>query len=497
MTAPPRQFPDRGLTFDDILLLPDYTDFLPREAELKTTLAPGIAMNIPLVSAAMDTVTTAPLAIALAQEGGIGVIHKNMSVAQQATEVRKVKKFEGGVVKDPITIGPDSSLRELQALTDHHRISGVPVVEDGRLVGIITNRDLRCYADSLDTPVRNAMTSGDRLITAPNGSSQEDILTLLRRHRLEKILLVDEQSGLCGMVTWRDLDRSRQFPFACKDEEGHLRVAAAAGVGDQAEARIAALVEAGVDMLVVDTAHGHSANVIRCVEKVRRDYPKVALMAGNIATAEAALALADAGADAVKVGIGPGSICTTRVVTGVGVPQVTAISNVAAALEGRDVRIVADGGVRYSGDVAKAIAVGADAVMIGSLFAGTDESPGTLELYEGRSYKTYRGMGSIGAMSAEQGSSDRYFQDHLSQRDKKDKLVPEGIEGRVPYRGPLAAIIAQVTGGLRSSMGYTGCRTVAALKTDARYLPISSAAIVESHVHDVGIVREAPNYPRG
>ncbi len=483
----------QGLTFDDVLLLPDYSEILPRDAQLHTRLTPSIQLNIPLLSAAMDTVTEADLAISLAQAGGIGVLHKNMPVAAQAAQVLRVKKYESGVVSDPITIDADASLRDLLELKKkHNNISGVPVLKGGDLQGIVSNRDIR-YESSLDTPVSSLMTGREKLVTVREGADTAEVRQLLHQHRIEKVLVVDDDFRLQGMITALDLDRETTFPDACKDAAGRLRVSAALGVSTaDREERAAALVEAGVDALTVDTAHGHSRKVLDCLRWLRQTFPEIPLIAGNIATAEAALALADAGADAVKVGIGPGSICTTRVVTGVGAPQISAVFEVARALQGREVFIVADGGVRYSGDLAKALAAGADSVMMGGMFAGTEEAPGEIELYEGRTYKSYRGMGSIGAMGGDSGSSDRYSQ----EGELREKLVPEGIEGRVPYRGPLKNVIWQLLGGLRSGMGYTGCRTIAELQERARFIRVSPAGVSEGHVHDVSITREAPNYPR-
>lgn len=483
-----------GLTFDDLLLLPDYSEILPRDAELHTRLTPSITLNIPLLSAAMDTVTESALAIALAQLGGLGLIHKNMPVPTQAAQVRQVKKYESGVVSDPITIDADASLRDLLELKKkHNNISGVPVLRGGQLQGIVSNRDIR-YETSLDTPVSALMTPKEKLVTIPESAeiNVTEVRKLLHKHRIEKVLVVDDAFHLRGMVTSLDLDRETVFPDACKDQAGRLRVGAAVGVGADSEERAAALVEAGADVLGLDTAHGHSKNVLERLRWMRRSFPDISLIAGNIATADAARALADAGADAVKIGIGPGSICTTRVVTGVGAPQVSAVFEVAEALRGREVFLIADGGVRYSGDLAKALAAGSDAVMLGGMFAGTEEAPGEIELYEGRTYKSYRGMGSIGAMGGEQGSGDRYAQ----EGSPREKLVPEGIEGRVPYRGPLANVVWQLMGGLRSSMGYTGCRTIPELQERARFIRISPAGFREGHVHDVSITREAPNYPR-
>jgi IMP dehydrogenase len=478
----------KALTFDDVLLVPAHSTFLPRDAQLRTKVSRRIALNIPLASAAMDTVTESRLAIALAEEGGIGIIHKNLSIAEQAREVRKVKRYESGVVSDPITVSPEMSVRELKKLTALHRISGLPVVEDGRVVGIVTNRDLR-FESRLDVPVRTIMTPRERLVTIREGAALEEAMALLHEHRLERVLVVNDALELKGLVTVKDILKSSEHPNACKDAHGKLRVGAAIGVGAGTEERAAALVEAGVDLIVVDTAHGHAQGVMDRVRWVKRTFPQIDVVAGNIATGDAARALIDQGADGVKVGIGPGSICTTRIVAGVGVPQITAIANVAAALAGTDVPLIADGGIRFSGDVAKAIAAGAHAVMLGSLFAGTDEAPGEIELFQGRSYKSYRGMGSLGAM--QQGAADRYFQD---AQNNADKLVPEGVEGRVPYKGPLTPVIDQLMGGLRASMGYTGCESIEAMRTRAQFVEISAAGMRESHVHDVQIVKEAPNY---
>ena len=476
-----------ALTFDDVLLVPAHSAVLPRDVDLSTRLTRDIRLNLPIVSAAMDTVTEARLAITMAQCGGIGIIHKNMSIERQAAEVRLVKKFEAGVIRDPITVGPQTSIREVMQITRAHNISGVPVVDGEQLVGIVTNRDLR-FEKKPDDPVKNIMTRKDRLVTVKEGAEDEEVLALLHKFRIEKVLVVDDAFRLRGLITVKDIQKARDNPNACKDDHERLRVGAAVGVAGDTEQRVAALVEAGVDAIVVDTAHGHSQGVIERVRWVRRNFPKLSLIAGNIVTADAARALVDAGADAVKVGVGPGSICTTRIVAGVGVPQITAISMVAKALEGTDIGLIADGGIRYSGDIAKALAAGADCVMIGGMFAGTEEGPGDVELYQGRSYKSYRGMGSLGAM--EKGSKDRYFQDEADA----DKLVPEGIEGRVPYRGPLRSIVHQLAGGLRASMGYVGCATVDDMRTRPQFVRITSAGRRESHVHDVAITKEAPNY---
>lgn len=478
-----------ALTFDDVLLIPAHSAVLPRDVSLSTRLTRGISLNIPLLSAAMDTVTESRLAITMAQEGGIGIIHKNMSIEHQASEVHSVKKYESGVIKEPITVSPHVTIREVMELTRSRRISGVPVVDQGKLVGIVTSRDLR-FETRYDEPVTVAMTPQDKLVTIREGSSKEEAIRLLHTHRIEKILVVNEAFQLRGLITVKDIQKSKDYPQACKDEQERLRVGAAVGTGSGTEERVAALVEAGVDVIVVDTAHGHSQGVLDRVNWVKRNYPQVQVIGGNIATGEAALALVAAGADAVKVGIGPGSICTTRIVAGVGIPQITAVSNVAEALAGTGVPIIADGGIRYSGDVAKALAAGASTIMLGGLFAGTEEAPGEVELYQGRSYKSYRGMGSLGAMAQQQGSSDRYFQDST----EAEKLVPEGIEGRVPYKGSLIAILHQLVGGVRSAMGYTGCATIEELHQKASFVRVTMAGMRESHVHDVTITKEAPNY---
>jgi len=476
-----------SLTFDDVLLLPAFSDVLPRQVDTGTQLTNSIRLNIPLLSAAMDTVTEAKLAIALAQEGGLGIVHKNMTPARQAAEVLAVKKHESGVILDPITVSPTMTIGEVLKLTRSKKISGVPVVDNGKLVGIVTGRDLR-FETRFDAPVSAVMTPQDRLITVREGASKEEVIGKLHQHRIEKVLVVNDHFDLRGLITVKDMQKSTDHPYACKDERGHLRVGAAVGTGADTDERIAALVEAGVDVVVVDTAHGHSKGVIDRVAAIKKLYgDTLQVIGGNIATAEAALALADAGADAVKVGIGPGSICTTRVVAGVGVPQISAVMNVAAALNDR-IPLISDGGVRYSGDFAKALAAGASVVMVGSMLAGTEEAPGEVELFQGRSYKSYRGMGSLGAMS--EGSKDRYFQDTTKE---VEKLVPEGIEGRVPYKGPMAAIVHQMVGGLRASMGYTGCRNMAEVRSKTRCVKITSAGMRESHVHDVTITKEAPN----
>lgn len=480
-----------ALTFDDILLVPAFSEVLPKDVSLDTKLTKSISLHLPLLSAAMDTVTEARLAIALAQEGGIGIIHKNMTIEQQAQQVRMVKKFESGVVKDPYTIAPETTIRELMSINKAHGISGMPVVDGEQLVGIATSRDIR-FEVELDKPVSSVMTPKDRLVTIKEGASRAQVLKLFQQHRIEKLLVINDKFQLKGLITVKDILKAKEKPFACKDAQGQLRVGAAVGVGPGTDERITALVEAGVDLVVVDTAHGHSKGVIDRVKWVKQHYPEVQVMAGNIATKEAALALADAGVDAVKVGIGPGSICTTRVVSGVGVPQITAIAEVASALKDKGIPLIADGGVRFSGDICKAIAAGAHAVMVGGLFAGTEEAPGEVELYKGRTYKAYRGMGSVGAMSQRHGSSDRYFQDNTGDADK---LVPEGIEGRVPYKGSMLSIVYQLMGGLRSGMGYTGCSSIDNMRTKAQFVKITGAGMRESHAHDVAITKEAPNYP--
>lgn len=482
-----------ALTFDDVLLIPGYSEVLPKDVSLRTRITRDIELNMPLVSAAMDTVTEANLAIALAQDGGIGIIHKNMTPEAQAAQVRSVKKFESGVVKDPITVSPLTTVREVLELTRAYRISGLPVVDGKDLVGIITGRDIR-FENDMDKKVAELMTPKEELVTVQEGAELEEVKTLLHHHRIEKVLVVNDEFELKGLITLKDILKSQDYPNACKDDQGRLRVGAAVGTGADTEARVEALVAAGVDVVVVDTAHGHSKGVIDRVRWVKEAFPQVQVIGGNIATAEAALALADAGADGVKVGIGPGSICTTRIVAGIGVPQITAVANVAAALAERGVPVVADGGIRFSGDIAKALAAGASCVMVGSLLAGTDESPGEIELYQGRSYKSYRGMGSLGAMSQSSGSSDRYFQDVSSG---VEKLVPEGIEGRVACKGPLTAVVHQLMGGVRSSMGYTGCATIDDMRTKPKFARITAAGINESHVHDVTITKEAPNYRVG
>jgi IMP dehydrogenase len=478
----------KALTFDDVLLLPAHSRVLPREVSLKTRLTRTLELNIPLVSAAMDTVTEARLAIAIAQEGGIGIVHKNLTPAAQAAEVAKVKRFESGVLRDPMTVHPEMTVREVMELQRAHKISGFPVVKSGKVVGIVTNRDLRFEAQ-LDQPVKAIMTPQRKLVTVREGASREEAIALMHKHRLERVLVVDGEFQLKGLVTVKDVLKESEHPNACKDAHGKLRVGAAVGVGEGTEERVAALVEAGADVLIVDTAHGHAQGVLDRVKWIKHNFAKVEVIGGNVGTGEGAKALVDHGADGVKVGIGPGSICTTRIVAGVGVPQVTAIQNVAAALERSGVPLIADGGIRYSGDIAKALGAGAHAVMLGSLFAGTDESPGEIELFQGRSYKSYRGMGSLGAM--QKGAADRYFQD---SEMNVNKLVPEGVEGRVPYKGSAIWVIQQLTGGVRASMGYTGCATVDELRTRSQFVEITSAGIRESHVHDVQIVKEAPNY---
>jgi len=479
----------QALTFDDVLLVPAHSKVLPKDVSLGTQLTHGITMNIPLLSSAMDTVTESRLAIALAQEGGIGIIHKNMTVDEQASEVRNVKKFESGVVKDPITVTPDTTVEKLLAITHGHRISGVPVVENDQLVGIVTSRDVRFESD-LNKPVSEVMTPKDRLVTVSEGADRSTVVGLLHKHRIEKVLVVNNDFQCRGLITVKDIQKAKDKPFANKDESGQLRVGAAVGTSKGTEERVAALVDAGVDVIIVDTAHGHSEGVLDRVRWVKKHYPNLQVIGGNIATADAAKALVDVGADAVKVGMGPGSICTTRIVSGMGVPQITAISDVAEGLKNSNVPLIADGGIRFSGDICKAIAAGAHAVMVGSLFAGTEEAPGEVELYHGRSYKSYRGMGSLGAMSQTQGSSDRYFQ----ESNEADKLVPEGIEGRVPYKGSVLAIIYQLMGGLRASMGYTGCKDILDMRTKPKFVRISNAGMRESHVHDVKSTKEPPNY---
>ena len=475
-----------ALTFDDVSLVPAHSAVLPKDVRLQTRLTRGIRLNLPIVSAAMDTVTEAGLAVAMAQLGGVGIIHKNMSAARQAAEVRQVKMFEAGVIRSPFTVGPETTIAEVMKLTRARNISGVPVVDNDELVGIVTSRDMR-FEKKLDDPVRHIMTKKDRLVTVREGAGHEEVLQLMHKHRIEKVLVVDEAFHLRGLITVKDIQKAQDNPAAAKDADERLIAGAAVGVGGDTEARIEALVEAGVDVIVVDTAHGHAQGVLDRVAWSKKQFPKVQVIGGNIVTGDAALALMHAGADAVKVGVGPGSICTTRIVAGVGVPQVTAVSMVADALKG-EIPLIADGGIRYSGDIAKAIAAGASCVMIGGLFAGTEEAPGEVELFQGRSYKSYRGMGSLGAM--ELGSKDRYFQD----ASDADKLVPEGIEGRVPYRGPVRAIVHQLAGGLRASMGYVGCANIEEMRTKPQFVRVTNAGVRESHVHDVQITKEPPNY---
>ncbi|WP_455233968.1 IMP dehydrogenase [Thiogranum longum] len=480
---------EQSLTFDDVLLLPAHSAVLPKDVSLVTQLTREIQLNIPLISAAMDTVTESRLAIAMAQEGGIGIVHKNMTAEQQAQQVRLVKKFESGVIKDPICVSPTTTIREVLELTRQHNISGVPVVDGEKLVGIVTNRDTR-FETRFDAPVSSIMTGKDKLVTVKEGASREEVLRLLHEYRIEKVLVVDDRFELRGLITVKDIQKASENPNACKDDQGRLRVGAAVGVGAGTDERIEALVNAGVDVIVVDTAHGHSEGVLQRVRWAKQRYPDLQVIGGNIATAAAARALVEAGADAVKVGIGPGSICTTRIIAGVGVPQISAVANVAQELRDSGVPLIADGGIRYSGDMAKAVVAGAYSIMVGSMFAGTEEAPGEVELFQGRSYKSYRGMGSLGAMSTQQGSSDRYFQ----EGSEADKLVPEGIEGRVPYKGALQPVIHQLLGGLRSSMGYTGCATIEQMRTKPEFVRVTHAGMTESHVHDVTITKEAPNY---
>ncbi|MGV3498074.1 MAG: IMP dehydrogenase [Hydrogenophaga sp.] len=480
-----------ALTFDDVLLVPAYSQVLPKDTSLATRFSRNIQLNLPLVSAAMDTVTEARLAIAIAQEGGMGIIHKNLSAAEQAAQVAKVKRYESGVLRDPVVITSDTTVRQVMKLSDELGVSGFPVVDAGRVVGIVTGRDLR-FETRYDLPVREIMTPRERLITVPDGTTPEEAKALLNKHKLERLLLVNDAFELKGLITVKDITKQLNFPNAARDAAGRLRVGAAVGVGEGTEERVEALVKAGVDAIVVDTAHGHSRGVIERVRWVKQNYPQVDVVGGNIATGAAALALAEAGADAVKVGIGPGSICTTRIVAGVGVPQIMAVDNVATALRGTDIPLIADGGIRYSGDIAKAIAAGASTVMMGGMFAGTEEAPGEIVLFQGRSYKSYRGMGSIGAM--QQGSADRYFQESSTGNPNADKLGPEGIEGRVPYKGSVVSIIFQMAGGVRASMGYCGCATIDEMKSKAEFVEITAAGIRESHVHDVQITKEAPNY---
>ena len=481
-----------ALTFDDVLLVPGYSDVTAKDVTTHTQLTRGITMNIPLVSAAMDTVTESRLAIAIAQEGGVGIVHKSMSLEQQAKEVWAVKKYESGVVKDPFTIESSATLAELHALTVANNISGVPILEKGNLVGIVTRRDVR-FATDMNASVTSVMTPKERLVTVKEGAGADEVRGLLHKHRIEKVLVINDAFELKGLITVTDIDKAEQYPHACKDDQGRLIVGASVSVGEGTDERIEALVHANVDVLVVDTAHGHSLNVLNRVKWIKKKFPDVQIIGGNVATAAGALALVDAGADGVKVGIGPGSICTTRIVTGIGVPQVTAVADVAAALKGTGIPVIADGGIRYSGDMAKAIVAGASAVMMGSMLAGTEEAPGDIEMFQGRSYKSYRGMGSLGAMAQNQGSSDRYFQ----EASAVEKLVPEGIEGRVPYKGAVSNIIHQMMGGLRSAMGYTGCTTIDQMRTKPEFVRATSAGVGESHVHDVQITKEAPNYPAG
>lgn len=483
---------EQALTFDDVLLVPGYSDVVPADVKLQTRLTREISLNIPLLSAAMDTVTEARLAIALAQEGGIGIIHKNLSIEAQAAEVKAVKKFESGVVNDPITVSPETTVAELVKLTQARKISGVPVVQGKQLVGIVTHRDVR-FETHMEAPVSSIMTPKERLVTVKEGASKDEILGLLHKHRIERLLVANDAFELKGLITVKDIQKAKEKPFACKDKDEHLCVGAAVGTSADTDARVAALVAAGVDVVVVDTAHGHSKGVIDRVKWIKKTYPDLQVIAGNIATADAAHDLIKAGADGLKVGIGPGSICTTRIIAGVGVPQITAIHNVAELARKHKVPVIADGGIRHSGDITKAIAAGADCVMIGSLFAGTEEAPGEVELFQGRSYKSYRGMGSLGAMAQKHGSSDRYFQ----ADESSEKLVPEGIEGRVPYKGSMLAIVHQMMGGLRAGMGYTGSKDIQALQTKTQMVKLTGAGMRESHVHDVTITKEAPNYPTG
>ncbi|KZX37621.1 IMP dehydrogenase [Wohlfahrtiimonas chitiniclastica] len=478
---------EQALTFDDVLLVPGYSEVLPKDVSLKTQLTKSISLNIPLLSAAMDTVTESRLAIAMAQQGGIGIVHKNLTIEEQAAEVRKVKKFENGIISDPVTVTPDMTLAELRHMFTTFEISSAPVIDAGKVMGIVTNRDVR-FHDNLAIRVKDVMTPRDRLITVKEHTSREEIVDLLQQHRVERLVIVNDNNELRGLVTVKDISRSQSFPNACVDANEQLRVGAAVGAGAGTEERIEALAAAGVDVIIIDTAHGHSKGVIDRVRWTKEKYPHIQIVAGNIATADAAIALAEAGADAVKVGIGPGSICTTRIIAGIGVPQISAIANVAEALKGRDIPVIADGGVRYSGDMVKALAAGASCIMVGGLLAGTDEAPGDIEFYQGRAYKSYRGMGSLGAMGA--GSSDRYFQEGTTS----DKLVPEGIEGRVAYKGSLVPIVHQLMGGIRAGMGYVGCGTIAEMNVKPQFVQITNAGMRESHVHDVTITKEAPNY---
>ncbi len=481
---------EEALTFDDVLLLPGYSNVMPKDVDLSTRLTRSIALNVPLVSAAMDTVTQAPMAIAMALQGGIGIVHKNMTAADQAGEVRTVKKYESGVIREPVTVAPGVSVQDVMQITRAHNISGVPVVDGNRLVGIVTSRDLR-FETRMDAPVSSIMTPKERLVTVREGAGREEVVGLLHKHRIEKVLVVNDAFELRGLITVKDIQKAQDFPFACRDEDERLRVGAAVGVGAGTDERVEALVAAGVDVIVVDTAHGFSQGVLDRVAWIKGRFPDLQVIGGNIATGDGALALVKAGADAVKVGIGPGSICTTRIVAGVGVPQITAVGNVAKALAASDVPLIADGGVRFSGDAAKVIAAGAHSLMLGGMFAGTDEAPGEVEIFQGRSYKSYRGMGSLGAMSGKQGSSDRYFQEGTK---RAEKLVPEGIEGRVPYKGSLVNIVHQLVGGLRASMGYTGCASIDEMRTKPSFVRVTAAGMRESHVHDVTITKEAPNY---
>ena len=483
---------NEALTFDDVLLVPGYSDVTAKDVTTHTQLTRKITMNIPLISAAMDTVTESRLAIAIAQEGGVGIVHKSMSIEDQAREVWAVKKYESGVVKDPFTIESSATLEQLRALTEANNISGVPILENGNLVGIVTRRDVR-FATDMRASVTSVMTPKEKLVTVKEGAGADEVRSLLHKHRIEKVLVINDDFELKGLITVTDIDKAEQYPNACKDDQGRLIVGASVSVGDGTDDRIAALVHANVDVLVVDTAHGHSLNVLNRVKWIKKNFPDVEVIGGNVATGEGAKALVEAGADGIKVGIGPGSICTTRIVTGIGVPQVTAIASAVEALKGTGVPVIADGGIRYSGDMAKAIVAGAGSVMMGSMLAGTEEAPGEIEMFQGRSYKNYRGMGSLGAMSHSMGSSDRYFQDVSAV----EKLVPEGIEGRVPYKGPVANIIHQMMGGLRSAMGYTGCTSIEQMRTEPEFVRVTSAGVSESHVHDVQITKEAPNYPAG
>ena len=482
------RLPNKALTFDDVLLVPNHSSVLPKDVSLQTKLTKKISLNIPVISAAMDTVTEANMAIAIAEQGGIGIIHKNLTPQRQANRVDKVKRFESGVVNDPITIDPNMSVEEVMQITRKNKISGLPVIEKDKIVGIVTNRDLR-FETNLSQPIKKVMTPRERLVTVKEGASKEEITKLLHQHRIERLLVINNKDELKGLITVKDIQKSTDHPFACKDEHGRLRVGAAIGVGNDTEVRTELLVKAGVDVLIVDTAHGHSEGVLNRIKWIKKNYPKVDVIGGNIATSEAAIAMVDHGADGVKVGIGPGSICTTRIVAGVGVPQITAINDVYKVLKKKNIPFIADGGIRFSGDVAKAIAAGASSVMLGSMFAGTEEAPGEVELFQGRSYKSYRGMGSIGAMK--KGSSDRYFQDGESN---SDKLVPEGIEGRVPFKGTVVNVLHQLMGGLRASMGYVGVDTIPNMHKKAKFIEITNAGIKESHVHDVQITKEAPNY---